>query len=49
VKNKVKGIMAGITAKLNWVVTFNRTLQAMGRPVTNSTSLIPTTIAQITV
>ena len=27
---------------------FNRTLQAMGRPVTNSTSLISTTIPQMT-
>lgn len=49
VKNRVKGIIASIPVKLNWVVTFKRTLQAMGGPVSNSTSLTPTTIPQITV
>lgn len=47
VKNKVKGIMAGMPVKPNWIVTFKRTPQAMGRPVTNPTSLMPTTILQV--
>ena len=43
----MKGIMAGIQVKLNQVVTFNRTPQAMGRPVTIFTSLMSTTILQV--